>query len=99
MCHQNRRDLFEVSQLDDFLVDGRRRNRIEPRSRLVVKQNAGLDRHGTRDRDPPTLTSRELRWPPIDELGEPHKAKYFFNAPAHGVERLIRLLVQLVSDV
>ena len=69
--HDDRADVLEVAQLDDLLVDRRRRNRIETGGRLVVEQHRRLGRHRARDRDAAALPARQLRRHAVDVLASP----------------------------
>ena len=83
----DRADALEVAQLDDLLVDGQRRDRIEAGRRLVVEQDARLRGHRPRDRDAPPLPARELRRHAVDELAEPDEAQHFLDPRVDLVER------------
>ncbi len=95
----DRADTFEVAQLDDFLVHGDRRDRIEAGRRLVVEQDARLGRHRPGDGHAPPLAARQLRRLAVDEIGQADEAEDFLDARV-GVGRLpVQLLEQLVADV
>ena len=97
--HHDRPHLFEIAQLDDLLVHRDGRDRVEPRGRLIVQEDARLRRHGPGDGDPPALAARELRWPPIDVLRKTHEPQHFLHARANLGERPVHLLVELEADV
>jgi len=60
MRHEDRGDLLQVAQLDDFVIDGGRDDRIQPRRRVVEEQQIRLGCHGARNRDAPPLATREF---------------------------------------
>src|SRR5258705_9835111 len=99
MRHYDRADVFEVAQLDDFFVHCRRGDWIQPGGRLVVQQDARLERHRPRDGDSPALTAGELRRHFVDVLGQADEAEHLFDALVHLFERHVGLLIQLVADV
>ena len=76
----DRADAFEVAQLDDFLVHGDRRNRIEAGRRLVVEQDARLGRHRPGDGHAPPLAARQLGRLAVDEIGQADEAEDFLDA-------------------
>ena len=54
--HDNRGDLLQIAELDDFVVDRRRNDRIEPGRRIVKKHQRWFCGHRARDRDAATLS-------------------------------------------
>ena len=73
-------DALQVPQLDDLVVDGHRRNRVEPGRRLVVEQNSRLGRHRARDGHAAALPAGELRRLAIDVLRETDESQHFLDA-------------------
>ena len=81
------------------VVDRRRRDRIQPGRRLVVEQDARLERHRARDRDAPPLAAGQLRRHLVDVLGQADEPEHLLDAPVDLVERHLGFFVQLVADV
>ncbi len=88
--HHDRADALEIPQLDDLVVDGDRRDRIEPGRRLVVEQDPRLGRHRPRDRHAAALPAGELRRLAIDVLRETDEAEHLFHAAVRLLERHVR---------
>ena len=98
--HDDRADVLEIAQLDDLVVDRRRRDRIEAGRRLVVEQDlaawtpsrARSPRGGAARPTAPTASCRCAR------RGRRSRAPPSTRRST-SVERHVGLLVQLVADV
>ncbi len=99
MRHHDRADAFQVAQLDDLVVHGRRRNRIEAGGRFVVQQDPRLERHRPRDGHAAPLAARQLGRHLVDVLREADEAEHLFDALVDVLERHVGFFVVLVADV
>jgi hypothetical protein len=66
--HQNRRDVFPIAQLDDFVVDRRHNDGIQPRRQVVEQPEVRFAGHRAGDRDATPLAAGELRGHPVSRM-------------------------------
>src|SRR5687767_1783131 len=70
-------DALQVAQLDDLIVHGVRRDRVKPRRRLVIKEDARFVGHRPRDGNTAALSTGQLGRHSIDEFPEPDEPEHF----------------------
>src|SRR5262245_60772557 len=99
MRDDDRAHVLEVAQLDHFLVDRGRGDRIETGGRFVIQHDARPEADGTGDRDAAALAPGERGGHLVDVLGEPDEAEHFFDALVDLGDRHVGFLVELVTDV
>ena len=95
----DRRDVFQIAQLDDLVVHRDRGDGIETGGGVVEEQQARLRGHRARHGHAAPLATREFRRHAVDELTEPDEPEHFLDAPAHVAERHVGFLVQAIADV